>query len=126
MNTLEVTPSERRRIARIAVDALGPQRSDHALVRVTCPASHHVATVYRTAEGSAVVAGLGPRSHGSRDFVDTAHHGDHSGSEFVDLLAASRYEDDELPASCACGARTLSRRELLDAVVSHTKSLTLP
>ncbi|MFD4180647.1 hypothetical protein [Rhodococcus sp. NPDC058514] len=125
MNTRTVPPSERRRIARTAVDSLGGQRSDHALVRVTCPASHHVATVYRTEEGPAVVSG-GPHTHGSRDFVDTAHHGDNLGSEFVDLLEASEFEDDALPVRCACGSRTLSRQELQQAVRSHTHTLLLP
>lgn len=126
MNTLEITPSERRRTARAAVEALGPQRSDHALVRVTCPSSHRVATVYKTPEGPALVSGGGPHAHGSRDFVDTAHHGDSLGSEFVDMLAATAFEDDAVPARCACGPHTLSRQELMQAVKSHTHVIPLP
>lgn len=69
------------------------------------------------------MAGRAPHTHGSRDFVDTAHHGDSHGTEYVDLLEATEFEDDTLPARCACGAHTLSRRELRDAVRSHTHTL---
>lgn len=125
MNTKEISPSERRRIARTAVDGLSPQRTDQALVRVTCPSSHRVATVYRTPEGPVFVSGTGPHAHGSRDRVDTAHHGDSQGSEYVDLLEATEFEDDTLPARCGCGAHTLSRKELKEAVHSHTRTLSV-
>jgi hypothetical protein len=126
MDTKEPSPLDRRRIARKAVEALGVGRGDYAIVRVTCPASHRVATVYRTDEGPVIVAGGGPGAHGSRDRVDTAHHGDRLGSEYVDMLESTRFEDDEVPARCACGSRTLSRAELKRAVETHTHALAVP
>lgn len=59
------------------------------------------------------VARTGPHSHGRRDFIDTGRHGSRGGGEFIDLLIVTPVEDDELPAWCDCGNRTLSRRELL-------------
>ncbi|MFZ2172638.1 MAG: hypothetical protein WAW17_01120 [Rhodococcus sp. (in: high G+C Gram-positive bacteria)] len=123
MNPDNLTPTDRRRIARNAVEALGSRRSDHALVRVTCSASHRVATVYKTPEGPVVVAGGGSKPHGSRDREDTAHHGDTLGSEYVDMLETTKFEDDIVPARCACGSYTLSREDLREAVKSHTRTL---
>lgn len=125
MDIANTSPTDRRRIARTAIDALEGQRSDHALVRVKCPASHNVATVYRTSQGPVFVTARGTRAHGSRDFVDTAHHGGNHDSEYVDLLEATQFDDDQLPAQCPCGAFTLSRKELQQAVRSHTRTLSL-
>ncbi|MHA4853609.1 hypothetical protein L1080_029310 [Rhodococcus sp. MSC1_016] len=126
MDTEQLLPTDRRRLARTAVESLGTQRSDHAIVRVTCPASHRVATVYRTDEGPVVVAGGGPGGHGSRDRAGTGHHGDRPGTDYIDMLDASRFEDDQIPARCACGSRTLSRTELRQAVQSHTHAVSVP
>ncbi|MFE6919495.1 hypothetical protein ACFVAV_00465 [Nocardia sp. NPDC057663] len=125
MNVVELPPTDRRRAARTAVDALGAQRSDHVLVRVTCPASHHVATVYKTEEGPVVVTASEPHASGSRDFVDNAHHGGSRGSEYADMVQATRFEDDDLPAWCSCGTHTLSRAELQKAIASHTRTLSV-
>ena len=56
----------------------------------------------------------GPHAHGSKDRVDTAHHGGTRGADFVDLLAAGPMSDDGLPAWCDCGPWTLSRERLIE------------
>ncbi|MEZ5152875.1 hypothetical protein ACWDTG_22195 [Rhodococcus zopfii] len=125
MNIAETPPTERRRKALAAVKELGPQRTEQAVLKVRCPASHTVAAVYKTTEGPVVVSASGPGGRGSRDREATGHHGDKLDSEFVDTLEATQFEDDVIPAGCACGPRTLSRKKLQDAVASHTHIVNL-
>lgn len=106
------TGRRRARAAR-ALDRLGSHRSDHQKVRVQCGHSHHLAAVYLTDEGPVYVSRTGPHSHGSKDFIDTGSAGARGGIEYVDLLDAGLSAEDELPAWCDCGSRTLSRQELL-------------
>ncbi len=113
------TPEARRAAAHVAVEALvQPDRS--VKLRVQCAESHHVATVYDTDVGLVYVARSGPHSHGSRDFVDVAHHDAVPGVEVVDVLdpGTGAMADDALPATCECGPRRVSRSELLRAVES--------
>ncbi len=118
------TPAKRRTAARNAVQAL-EQPNRHVKLRVQCAESHHVATVYDTDEGLVYVARSGPHAHGSRDFVDAAHHDAAHGMEVVDLLdpKADVTVDDALPASCECGPHTIARSELLRAIGSDEHRL---
>ncbi|NLV80886.1 MAG: hypothetical protein GXY65_16400 [Rhodococcus sp.] len=125
MNIAETPPTERRRQALEAVRDLGKQRTDHALLKVKCPASHMVAAVYDTSAGHVVVCGTGPGGHGSRDRNANNRGGDSLDDKFVDTVEATQFEDDELPAGCGCGPRTISRKKLQDAVVSHAHVVTL-
>jgi hypothetical protein len=81
---------------------------------VQCPNSHHVAAVYETEEGLVYYSIEGPHAHGSKDRIDTAHHGGSRGSEYVDLLVGDPLDDDALPAWCDCGPWTLSRANLVE------------
>lgn len=117
------SPTTRRRIATDALAELGAHRSDQQRLAVQCRHSHHVAFVYDTGQGLVYYALTGPHAHGSRDFVDTAHHAAHRGTEHVDLLEAGPMMDDELPAWCDCGPHTLSRRALLDAITARRRTL---
>ncbi|WP_191279654.1 hypothetical protein [Nocardioides flavus (ex Wang et al. 2016)] len=65
-----------------------------------------------------------PGSHGSKDRIDTGHHGSPSGAELVDLLDAPEAED-ALPAWCDCGPRTLSRTALLAHLRDGTRTVHL-
>ncbi len=114
------------RTARAALDALGPDRDDHQRLNVQCRHSHHVAGVYDTPAGLVYRAVTGPHAHGSRDFVDTAHHGGHRGHEYVDLLAPGPMAGDGLPAWCDCGSWTLSRSELLGQAQAGHRTVHLP
>lgn len=107
------TSAQRRELAAKALAGLGSHRSDSQQLSVQCRHAHHLAAVYSTSDGPVYVSRTGPHSHGQRDFIDTGRHGSRGGGEFVDLLVATPLEDDELPAWCDCGDRTLSRRELL-------------
>ncbi len=116
MNTMN--PQDRRQAAEDALEALGPERSRHQRLSVQCPRSHHLAAVYETDAGLVYYAIEGPHAHGSRDRVDTAHHGGDRGTEHIDMLAGDAMSDDGLPAWCDCGTYTLSRSELLEQAAS--------
>lgn len=121
------TPAVRRAAARAALEAL-VQHDQSVKLRVQCAENHHVATVYDTDVGLVYVARSGPHSHGSKDFVDVAHHDAAHGVEVVDLLdpGADAMVDDALPATCECGPRTVSRSELLRTVESGQHRLLVP
>lgn len=122
MLTAHHSPSERRKLAEQGVAALGEHRDNQLLVRVRCPASHHVAAVFDTEHGPAFVTLTGSHSHGSRDFVDVPH-GAHRHEEYFDLLEVSG--DDELPAWCDCGTWKLSRAALLESVATRQRTVIL-
>jgi hypothetical protein len=71
------------------------------------------------------VARTGPHSHGHKDFIDSGRHGSRGGEEYVDLLVAAATVNDELPAWCDCGPRTLSRRELLRHIAARRRIVRL-
>lgn len=121
-----LSPGQRRAAARRAFDALGARRHEHVLLRVRCASSHHVATVYGTDVGPVFVAVIGPHAHGSRDFLDLAHHAHRPGSEYADLLDADAHADDSIPARCACGTRSLSRKELRHAIDAFQRTMRIP
>lgn len=109
-------------MASEAIGVLGASRRDHVLLRVRCSASHHVATVYRAEPGPVFVSVVGQRAHGNRDFVDLAHGTHGRGTQYMDLLDGAPNADDELPAHCECGAHSLSRRELRQAIDSAQRT----
>ena len=109
-----------------ALLALGADLAEHQRFNVQCPRSHHVAAVYSTAAGLVYRALTGPHAHGSKDRVDTAHHGRPRGLEYVDMLDAGPAADDELPAWCDCGPWTLSRIDLLDQARLGHRTVHLP
>lgn len=107
------TSTERRtRLATEALASLGRPRQEHQRLSVQCPHGHHVAAVFDTEVGLVVRTLTGPHAHGSKDRVDTAHHGATRGQEYVDILDPGSTVDDVLPAWCDCGPRSLSRAEL--------------
>ncbi|MTE16867.1 alpha/beta hydrolase family protein [Nocardia aurantiaca] len=110
------SPTERHRAARHAVDELGQARDDHALLRVRCGRSHHVATIFDTAIGAVYESSVGPHAHGHRDFVDEAHHAAHHGTRYVDMLDSDILAEDLVPAYCECGSYELSRNEMRRAI----------
>lgn len=118
--------AENFRTAQEALDALGNDLADHQRLSVQCRHSHHVAAVYDTAVGLVYRSLTGPHAHGSRDFVDTAHHAAHRGHAYVDLLPAGPMAEDGLPAWCDCGSWTLSRSELLAQVGAGNRTVHLP
>lgn len=102
----------RRRLAAEALASLGQSRQEHQRLSVQCPHGHHVAAVFDTEVGLVVRTLTGPHAHGSKDRVDTPHHAATRGQEYVDVLDPGSSVDDQLPAWCDCGARTLSRAEV--------------
>jgi hypothetical protein len=118
--------AENLRTAREALETLGKHLADHQRLNVQCRHSHHVAGVYDTAAGLVYRSVTGPHAHGSKDFVDTAHHGADRGHTYVDLLAPGPMSEDGLPAWCDCGSWTLSRRELLGQVEAGDHTVHLP
>jgi hypothetical protein len=122
---IDLSPTERQVVARDALDALGNERDDHALLRVRCGRSHHVAAVFDTAEGPVFESIVGPHAHGDRDFIDTAHHGNKRGTRYVDILEAGRFDEDLVPAYCECGTHELSRAELQRAIKAHQHTILL-
>lgn len=121
--SLFASASQRRAAARQALEPVSG--TSVPLLRVRCAASHHVAEVRDTELGPVFSARAGRRAHGRRDDVDLPHgNGDVPG--FVDLLDAGDEVDDELPASCGCGPRRLSRARLREMLDRHERVLTVP
>ncbi|WP_228000265.1 hypothetical protein [Nocardia australiensis] len=125
-NLADLSPAERQLAARRAVDDLGQGRDDHAVLRVRCGRSHHVATVFDTTVGAVYESSVGPHAHGHRDFVDEPHHASRTGTRFADLLDGDRFTDDLVPAHCECGSYELSRTDMRRAIDAdqHTIQLT--
>ena len=111
MATGRTLTQTRERRARAALDALA-DRAEAERMTVQCHRSHHLAAVYDTAAGPVVRTRSGSHAHGSKDFVDTGHHGART-PDRLDLLEAGRSADDVLAAWCDCGPVELSRRDLL-------------
>jgi len=122
MATRAAESVQRQRAAREALAALGSPRAQHQRLAVQCPRSHHVAFVYETTSGLVFWSRTGPHAHGSKDFVDTNHHGGKR-EEFVDFVSAPAAADDTLHAWCDCGPRELTRRELVDALFAGVRTL---
>ncbi len=118
--------ADRTRIAREALDRLGPDLAEHQRLNVQCPRSHHVAAVFDTPAGLVYRAITGPHAHGSKDFVDTAHHAASRGHPHVDLLTPGPMAEDGLPAWCDCGSWTLSRSHLLGQAREGHRTVRLP
>jgi hypothetical protein len=111
------------RSARAALDALGTELGDREVLSIQCRRSHHVGAVYATPHGRVVRLPVGPRSRGSKDFVDEAHGAAHHG-EYVDFLTPALPDvDDRVPGWCACGTWTLSRQDLRKAVEDRVRTL---
>lgn len=111
------------RSARRSIEALGTALGDRERVSVQCRRGHHIGAVYDTAAGLVLRTRTGPRSHGTRDFYSSPH-GSADHGEYVDLLNAGVADlDDRVPGWCSCGAWTLSRREIREAVDDRTRTL---
>ncbi|MFZ5872477.1 MAG: hypothetical protein ACOYXW_18380 [Actinomycetota bacterium] len=126
MGPTAASHSEREQTARAAVDSLGKHAGDHVALMVTCPRSHHVAVVLATETGLVFRSVPAAHSHGRRDFVDTGHHGT-NGRAWYDLLdpGDGPAVDDDLPAGCECGRRTLSRRLLREHVAAGERHIVI-
>ncbi len=119
--------ASRQAAAQTAFDGLGPSPSDHLLLAVQCAQAHHVAALYRTSSGVVYVARPQAHSHGDRDRHDAAHHAHHHGTPWVDWVEPGEGValEDPLPAGCECGARSLSRALLLQAVADGEHRLVI-
>ena len=119
----------RRHRAEAALTTLQGPRDRYQKLSIQCRHGHHVAWVYDTPSGLVYRSMTGPHAHGSRDFVDTGHHGTRRGTAgaggYVDLLEAEATADDAMPAWCDCGPRTLSRADLLQHVRAGGKTVRL-
>jgi len=121
----QLSPGERRDRAHAALAALGP-RHERTRLEVRCASGHHVAAVMESPDGLLIYATtIGPHSHGSNDRVDTGHGTGAHGRPFVDFLDTGDIpnQEDDLPAGCECGPRTLSRTALTDAVAKRARHL---
>lgn len=122
----------RRAAAQTALDGLEPSPGAHAILAVQCARAHHVAVVYASPDGLIYSAPqLRRHAHGDRDRFD-GHHREpkhsHAGPRpWVDFLVpgADPTVDDELPAGCECGQRTLSRAALTQAIREGERRLVI-
>lgn len=111
--------TERSRAAQQALAAIPHGGRDAITLRVHCAKSHTVATVYDTGAGLVYETALRARSHGSSDLPDSPHSG-HETKRWFDLLNADPVaSDDNLPAWCDCGQRTLSREQVLKWIAAR-------
>ena len=118
MVMMRQTVDERRLAAQAAWEELPHGGHDHVLLQVHCARSHHVAAIFDTPQGPVYAAHVRARSHGSRDRVDEPH-GDQEISRWFDFLEVDDAGEDELPAWCDCGHRSLSRATFV-AVETHS------
>ncbi len=102
----------RQRQAQQALDDLGRAKAESERMSVQCPRAHHIAAVYDTRVGPVILTHPGPHAHGSKDFVDTAHHAARRADRH-DLLHAGPGVGDGIPGWCDCGPVELSRTHLL-------------
>ena len=114
MTTRISAPRVRHESAERALAQLGSHRSDHQVLSLQCRNAHHLAAVYRTKVGLVFVSRTGSHSHGSRDFVDTGHHGHRAGREYVEFLDGADPAYEMLPGWCDCGPRSVSRDSIRD------------
>jgi hypothetical protein len=114
-------PADRRAAAEAALAELDGELSAHRRLEVRCRRSHHVAAVYDTDIGLIYRAVVGTRGHGHQDRIDVGHRGDPRGRIYADVLDAGDdpMADDDLPATCQCGPRTLSRSALLASLAER-------
>ncbi|MBI3214466.1 MAG: hypothetical protein HYZ38_11635 [Mycobacterium sp.] len=122
---VDLSPTERAAVAMRAIDDLGDERDDRALLRLRCGRSHHVGAVFDTAIGAVFESRVGPHAHGDRDFIDVAHQGGRHGTRFADLLQAGPMTSDIVPAGCECGTHELSRKEMQKAIAAHRRNIIL-
>lgn len=108
MDAIQADPVARQREARRELDAMAHGGKSGVLLRIDCPASHHVARVVRTAAGLVYETVPQRHSHGDRDRYDGTHHASERG-HWADFLEGS---DDPLPAGCECGSLTLDRADV--------------
>lgn len=125
MSTNRIATDRRRHLAAEMLHGLGTHRSDVQRLSVQCARSHHLAFVYDTDVGLVVSAAVGGHAHGSKDFVDTPHHGA-ARPEYADLLEQDPLGTDDLPAWCDCGPHTLSRTSLLAQIRSGQHTARVP
>lgn len=114
---------QRRRAARAAFETRPVEARPR--LRVRCSANHRVAEVWETDLGLVYRAPVGHRAHGHRDDVDPGHGPAGKRRVFVDLLE-DETSDDGLPASCECGPRQVSRRDLTAAIGRHERQVIVP
>ena len=112
-------------MARHVLDDLGNERDDHALVRVRCGRSHHVAAVFDTAVGPVFESLVGPTCTWRPRFCRYGASRDLHGTRYIDLLDAGRFADDLVPARCECGTHELSRAEMQRAIKAHQHTILL-
>jgi len=128
MATTPLAHADREQLARRGLALIEDRPSDFTLLSVQCTHGHHLAAVFRTPDGPVYrSAPLGhSHSHGDRDRYDSAHHAA-EGQPWVDLLelAPSAAVDDGLPAWCECGARTLSRVQLIQWIADGESRVNL-
>jgi hypothetical protein len=115
---------ERQKAAQAAYERIGANPSEHARLQVSCGRNHHVAAVYDTASGRVFRSTTHGRSHGHHDRPDS---GDGHGAPWFDLLDAEPGPavDDALPAGCACGPYSLSRRLLQEHIAAGERHIVL-
>lgn len=99
---------ERELLARTSLEGLPHRGRDAVAMQVQCPEGHHLLKVLSTGAGPIVVTTVRAHSHGNRDRPDEPHT-PAKAREFVDMLAVADPAEDEIPAWCDCGHRTLSR-----------------
>jgi hypothetical protein len=103
------TVTEREHRAQQAYEELGHRRHEQTVLHVDCAHGHHLAVVVSTSQGLVYAATLRAHSHGREDRPDVPHHADEPHRWFDILEVDGPDAVDALPASCACGERTLSR-----------------
>ncbi len=125
MSSVNSSPAARRSTAAAALAAFAGHLSAHRRLDVRCRRSHHVAAVYNLGGDLVYRAVAGSRGHGHNDRVNEGHGGDPRGRPYADLLdtGVDPLADDELPASCECGPRMLSRSALLTAIAGQQRLL---
>ncbi|MFC3961559.1 sigma 54 modulation/S30EA ribosomal C-terminal domain-containing protein [Nocardia jiangsuensis] len=116
--TTRLSSSERRRIARYAMDSAGPDAA--RLLEVRCPRNHRVAAVLHTPFGAVIRSVLTGRAHGRHDAVAPEPE-----TEYLDLLGIETAGEDPVPAGCGCGAAMLSRACLRHAIAEGRPALGL-
>jgi hypothetical protein len=125
MTSTAIVDRQRQERAASALMVLGRDQADRQVLLIECRRGHTLAAIYSTDAGLVFLSRPRPNMLDEQDLAGLQHHRsnclDHG---FTDMLQAP-WVDDDLPAGCYCGNRTLSRLDIENDVKAGRQLVTV-